>query len=401
MFIFYIISYITIILIILRITKDYLSPIIFILAEQGVKILLPITFSNTMLSQSVFDMHLNVSLHLHLFGLFSSFYVFSYFGSKLKINRKCNGTRVSAVPMNIILFFVLASCISFVAIFIFGQFELLDWLKNPRKGYLFGRKGVGMFYVSFIFFLNLAWITLLVSWSTITTLKKLLLFSLVIYLAYLSGSKRVFVSLFLFSAVLYNLYVKRFTILQLLTVFILLGGIFTLYFLLGTGNLQDLSGYFSYFDTSLRIYKMLLLGDLEHQWGAINATRIWEFIPRYFYPDKPFVYGGGYVTELLAPGQAEKGHNLGMLDFTVYYLDFNQLGVLYHGVVRGAFAGFIYAMFKKNQSSFFLLLIYLSLFTNVMPTTPKLLFLVIVFFLFMIKMFYTQVIKQPLSYRAS
>ena len=378
-------------------TKDYLLPVIFIILDTGFRSMIPIVGGGLYFSTDKIDILLNTSLIIHLLGIFFSFYLFMYIGSKIQVSTSGNTNVLSNVPKWLISVFVLGALVSFLCIFIFGKWSLLEWIESPRTGYLFGRKGVGIFYVSFILFINLSWISLLVCPNRFSNFIKIIIALFILYLAYLSGSKRVVVSLFLFYFLCINMYVIRLKFYQVVLVGFILVGSFVIYFLSGTGSILDIIGYFHYFLTTREIYERLYFGTLEFQGGLINASRIWEFIPRFIYPDKPFVYGGGYVTEIISPGKVEKGHNLGMLDFTANYLDFGQFGVLLHGVNKGAFAGLVYGMYKNKKNSFFFLLLYLSLFSNILPSSPIMMFVTLLFIFYVVYLFYKQFIRKHIT----
>ncbi len=397
MFIIYVITFLTTILLCVRVTKDYLSPVIFILTDVAFRSLLPIVVGGLYFTTNIVDQRLNISLNIQLIGIFGGFYIFSFIGKRIQINSTKSFYKRPIVPKFLILFFIVGAIVSFQCIFIFGNWSLFAWLENPRQGYLLGRKGVGLFFVLFILFINLAWISLVACPNRFSKVVKFLLALIILYLAYLTGSKRVVVSLFLFYIIYYNIYVQKLNLIQCVAAFVGLSVAFVLYFLAGSGAITDIIGYFHYFFTTQEIYGRLEEGSIKYQWGAINATRIWEFIPRFIYPDKPYVYGGGYVTEIIAPGQVEKGHNLGMLDFTAYYLDFGQFGVLYHSVATGSFAGLIYGLFSKNKNSFFLFLIYLSLYTNILPSSPAPLFFTLLIIFYILYLFYKQFIRSNLK----
>lgn len=394
MYIIFIILYFSIIVICLSSTKDYLLPITFIILDTGFRSMIPIVGSGLYFSTDIIDILLNISLIIQLLGLFFSFYLFMYIGSRIQVTLPGNINELSTVPKWLIFVFLLGALASFLCIFIFGTWSLLAWIESPRTGYLFGRKGVGIFYVAFILFLNLSWISLLVCPNRLSNFVKIVIALFILYLASLSGSKRVVVSLFLFYFLCINMYVVRLKLYQVVLVGFILVGSFVVYFLFGTGGILDIIGYFHYFLTTRDIYERLYFGTLEFQGGLINASRIWEFIPRFIYPDKPFVYGGGYVTEIISPGKVEEGHNLGMLDFTANYLDFGQFGVFMHAFNKGAFAGLVYGIYKNKKNSFFFLLLYLSLFSNILPSSPIIMFVTLVLIFYVAYLFYKQFIRK-------
>ena len=393
MYVTYLILYFSIVVLCLKWSKDYLSPINFILADTGFRSLLPIIAGGLYFSTDIVDIRMNISLIIQLLGLFFSFYLFNFLATKRHVNNTAAYFSSPRFPVWLVHLFLSGAIFSLCCVFIFGNWSALAWLENPREGYQYGRKGVGLFYILFILFINLSWISFIAGSDKFSNLLKILITLFVFYLAYLSGSKRVMVTLVLFYFLYRNMYVARLKFFQVVGVGFALILSFIVYFLMGSGGLSDIIGYFSYFQTTQEIYGRLEYGLLEFQGGLINSSRVWEFIPRFFYAEKPFVYGGAFVTEIISPGQSEKGHNLGMMDFTAYYLDFGQLGVLMHAVFTGSYAGLIYGMLKKKKSSFVFLLLYLSLFSNILASSPNILFLTLLCCFYITHLFYKQFIR--------
>jgi len=393
MYIFYVISFIFIILLSIRSSKDYLSPINFILIDTSFRALLPIAVGGLYFSVDIVDIRITVSLIIHMLSLFLSFYLFMYIGSNIKVAQIVGGFEQPNIPKWVIWLFIFAAIFSFLCIFIFGKWSLIAWLESPRTGYQFGRKGVGMFFVLFVLFIYLSWISFMTNSDKFSKLSKIIIAISILYLAYLTGSKRVVVTCFLFYFLYRNMYIAKLNFIQVVWTGFFLMLAFLFYFLLLSGGIGDIIGYFNYFQTTQDIYGRLEYGLLDFQGGAINSSRIWEFIPRFIYEDKPYVYGGGMVTEIISPGKVAEGHNLGMLDFTVYYLDFGQLGVFMHAFFAGSYAGFVYGVFKNKKNSFFFLLLYFSLFSNVLTSSPNILYLIVLSVFYFAYLFYKQFIR--------
>ena len=96
----------------------------------------------------------------------------------------------------------------------------------------------------------------------------------------------------------------------------------------GDLGLASIFSYFDYYSNSAMFYKAYDLGQLDFFWGEIFGSQAWSFVPRFIYPDKPFVYGFLHVNEFFFPGAAELTHTPAFGGPTEYYADFGLPGVI-------------------------------------------------------------------------
>jgi len=227
-------------------------------------------------------------------------------------------------------------------------------------------------------FLNISFIYLIYQYKLGATPKWQLWFFgfIILFLAILSGSKRVPVSLALFYLIFVEFYVYKISFLKMSFFATFLSSIFVLIFVAAGNPISNILGYFNYLPSTLSIFDMINTGEIVHTNGDLFKSNIWNYIPRFFYPEKPMIYSGSYITEILSPGTVERGHFLGMLDYTADYLDFGLLGVALNAIFKGLFIGVIQSMFLANKKSFLLFVLFLSLYSPIMNYTPFLFFVI-------------------------
>lgn len=358
-----------------RKTNDWFSPYIFIIFDFFARVALYFLIFNDE-SVAALDSSLIISIYLYIFTLWILFFFFNNLFSKFPSVQGHPATRPNRL-ITIITLTISASVIAFVLIFVFGSYSVTAWLSDPRQGYQFGRKGVGIFYAMYWFFVTIAFIYLIYYWKYFGPMVRYFLVSAIVILCYLLASKRALIALFLFALLYYHYFIRRFNLLQLFFSGLSFAAFFVGYFWLLSGSFTGLLEYFTYVSNSSVIFEALHSGDLSYGYGAINLTRLWEFIPRILYPEKPFIFGGAYVTEYISPGKAEEGHSLGMLDFTIYFFDFWFLGVILFALFVTSYTAFIYNIFLRNRNSFIYFVLLCSIYSPIFNFGPNILFLII------------------------
>lgn len=240
----------------------------------------------------------------------------------------------------------------------------LLWITDPRSAYLSYRAGVGLIFVI------TQWALLILLLYYLWT-KKPKLIGIVsgafIYscTAYFTGSKASVLSGPILAGVYYYFYVKRIpTNLVLVAPFLMLLAFLGLLQLQGSysGILISLAYFQDYAGTTGMFLQRF--DEFELQWGYGLLSDLWFYIPRTFYPDKPFEYGAVLIHKVLFPGAAAQGHTPGILPWALGYLDFGTVGVFFVGFFAGFVRRGVYESFLANKSNVFafVLMIHISLF---------------------------------------
>ena len=221
---------------------------------------------------------------------------------------------------NIFFFFALL-----VLFYLMGTtIGVVNWVLDPRTGYQFNRVGNGHLFAVAIFFLSISVVLLFL--SGLSTLRFLIYGLACCFVSYLFGSKMVILEFFIF--LLVGLWFKRFRYIRAL---IVLGGGGAFAMMLVNYGSYDLASIFKYFDyhnNSAMFYEYVFNTGFGFE-GEIFVTGFWEYVPRAFFPDKPFVYGDVLIREIFWPGAAERTHTPGMAGPVGIYGDFGVVGVIF------------------------------------------------------------------------
>ncbi len=213
-----------------------------------------------------------------------------------------------------------------------AEYGLVNWLINPRIGYQLFRSGQGHIYSIAISAMSVAMVLACLE----NPMPMSLLRVLFVYLAfgYLLGSKGLLLNIFGTALVL--LWFIRWRYLNYLLV---IGGfsVFTLMawnlFLASseTFELESIITYFDYYKNAAEYYREYLSGQLSLFYGDVAISSLWAYVPRFIWPDKPFVYGVILVNEIFWPGQAELTNTPAFGGAVEQFADFGFIGVLVHG----------------------------------------------------------------------
>ena len=197
-------------------------------------------------------------------------------------------------------------------------------IKNPRLAYQNHRAGYGHLWAGYIFFLSL-WVLVRINNKSNFTV------TIIVYLigAYQSGSKGLLISSVL-PFIAFGYYENKFF---KLTFYIILMAI--IYLVLNLFNAFDdfslifkrVESYFDMFNNSSRIFKDYLDNEFEFQKGSIYLSSFWQYVPRFIYPDKPYVWGTSSLVEIYYPGIAIRGTP----SFGLYMSEFADFG--YYGII--------------------------------------------------------------------
>lgn len=212
-----------------------------------------------------------------------------------------------------------------------AEFGLGNWLANPREGYQLYRTGQGHWYALAITCLSVS--MLLGFLARPTGSSCLLRLPVYLGLAYLLGSKGTMLALFVSNlAFLWFIrwrHLTRLIVLGAPCVFALL--VYNLALALGDLEFQAVLEYFDYYKNGADYYRAWLAGDIDLYWGEILWSSFTAYIPRAWWPDKPFVYGALIITELFYPGAAELTNTPAFGGAVEQFADFGPLGVILGG----------------------------------------------------------------------
>lgn len=213
-----------------------------------------------------------------------------------------------------------------------AQFGVLNWLANPRMGYQMFRVGQGHWYSLAMSALAVA---ALLSYFAKPVARVVLMKSVVfIGLTYVFGSKGVMLAHF--TAALVVLWFIGWPHVAKLFFFgapiVFAGLVWNLYLALGDSfEMLSLINYFDYYINGAAYYSAILAGDINLFHGQVWLSSFWEYVPRGFVPDKPFVYGVLHVNEIFFPGAAEATNTPAFGGAVTQYADFGVLGVIVFG----------------------------------------------------------------------
>ena len=109
----------------------------------------------------------------------------------------------------------------------------------------------------------------------------------------------------------------------LLWIFVLFGGSGS------DGILQKVFNYMS--STKLAVQYVEYLDETDdYTNGQIFTSGLWSFVPRRFFPSKPYAYGSILMNEKLFPGMAASGHTPSLGLFTKHFSDFKWFGIFFN-----------------------------------------------------------------------
>ena len=99
--------------------------------------------------------------------------------------------------------------------------------------------------------------------------------------------------------------------------------------------------------TAEYIYRSDELGNLM---GLGLLTDFYSMVPRSIYEEKPYIYGVLYIHNLLTPGQAETGNTFGVLQWSLSYLDFGIIGVIFFYSFKAIIGKIIYEIWRVRPT---------------------------------------------------
>ncbi|MFO1021014.1 MAG: O-antigen polymerase [Planctomycetales bacterium] len=249
-----------------------------------------------------------------------------------------------------------------------------DWLLHSRTAYQFGRAGVGHWFVlsqAALFLGYLAWLCD----RQVKSIWKIVLATLICTGGFvLFGSKNGVVGALISGGLYYHYFVRpipqRWLVmagcaaLPLVIISPWLQGSFN--------SLKQTMRYYDYFDnTAMYLEHQEVIG---RKWGGAMLSSFWEYVPRGFYPAKPFIHGQLSINEYFWPGLTALGHTPAFLPWIVYYLDLGTLGVFLGGLVTGLIYKGVYVHFLHRRSFLSFVVLLQVCFVPVLKFSPALYF---------------------------
>ena len=335
------------------------------LAESGLKVFFnPMIFS--VLQETGDSLQAWRISIMSLLVVFFSYYIFDFNVKGLLSKLSLETTNARIVLYSII------SISLFVVLAVKGL-GLSKWIEDSRYAYQHGREGLGVFYVFSQFF---AYLSIYAMCNRDKRVYKLL----PIWLFYFSfyGSKRSLISVLLIPFFVRERSKGKIKPSKVIFLALLAPVLFVLSFLSGGGELSGIISYFNYFSSSAQVVEKIG-SNFYH--GKVLLSHFWSLVPRSFYPDKPSYHGSAYVTEILYPGMTEKGHFVGSLYWTEWYLDFGLLGVLLGSVFLGAFLKYFLRLMENSSGNAGLFIAFGIVITPVLKHVPWWFFMLIVLIL--------------------
>ena len=226
-------------------------------------------------------------------------------------------------------FFVALCFVSFVLTSSLG-YGTINWIINPRAGYQGFRDSVGPFYAMMTTSLSVgAFLALLAVRRS--RIKIVLVVIALMPLAYLTGSKGVILTLFILAAEIYLFTFRRIPLWALAAAAIPVAALMLIQF--GSADFVDVFSYFDYYFNTTMIYDALTTNHLSYFGGAVTLSDYWGLVPRGLYPDKPYVYGGVMLSDLIYPGSAALGSTVGFGGPINAFADFGIGGVIAQTII--------------------------------------------------------------------
>lgn len=215
-----------------------------------------------------------------------------------------------------------------VAVMASREFGIVNWLLNPRSGYQFHRDSQGHWFALAVNCLAVG--AALVGLFSSSRRQFFLMSLPAFFLAYLLGSKGLFLNTAIFFALAMNFRrMREASVVQPLLIIAAAVGMLANYAQAGASiNFHSVAKYFDYFPNAARAIALFDSGALSRFDGTIFTTNFWSAVPRALFPEKPYVYGVLHLNEIMWPGMAKHGHTPAFSMGIDSYADFGWYGVL-------------------------------------------------------------------------
>jgi hypothetical protein len=214
---------------------------------------------------------------------------------------------------------------------VYSVYQLSNFTFTPRQSYLFGRINNGYIYILQVYLLSLtAFISV---FTNISNSKRYIFIILVIFNAYMTGSKGVLFQVLIFYASIYLIRVtkinfKIFFKFSFYLIIVLMAALFISF--RDQKSISDISEYLNQpYQTQRIISEAIVSNKLVFRDFEIFETEKWSYFPRYFFPEKPIFYSSALpfaivYPEIIGVSLATPGSG----EITYRFIDFGYLAPL-------------------------------------------------------------------------
>ena len=214
------------------------------------------------------------------------------------------------------------------------SFSVAQWIASPRTGYQLHRTGAGQWFALCISCLSVS-LVLATAYAR-STHAILFLAPAYLLLCYLLGSKGIVIQFSIYVVVIFV--VRRYRHFGAVAALVLVGATAgtAATFIGGSASgqvdFQSIADYSDYYVNAAHYYQSYLGGSLPLFHGQVFLSSFWAVVPRFLYPDKPYVYGVINVVDVFYPGAAENTNTPAFATID-YFADFGWLGVVTSGLL--------------------------------------------------------------------
>ena len=314
--------------------------------------------------------------------------------------RKFNITKVPHAVLSIhVILMVSAATLFYVILAEKSGFGLLAWLQDPRTGYQFYRRGTGHLYVVSIATLSFAYLYILFFWVN-NNRKLIAVTTAFVFLLYFYASKMTILLTIFEAIVFYNFFLRKIKTRQAIVMFCMLLLSFTMLFW-SYGSRKDpthlsirILKYADYYTNGRRFFADFK-DEFQHVYGKEYFDSLWGYVPRAFYPKKPYSYGViRYVTEHYYPGAGASGHTPAFGGPVEEYLNFGLIGIISVGFVRGYILSLFYTYFLRYRNFVGFVLLSNAMGFQIFPIVERPPYKVLWYTMNVLLLFHKQLIKR-------
>lgn len=309
--------------------------------------------------------HTILTLVVSIYVLISSIFVM-LFVKLLKLNNLQSTINFDFISNKLYsrILFVYTLLVSLFLINLFGELQQFSLLELR----LFYHENRSSSYLS-VLFLSLGIIGPFLAFASLVRGRHVI-FVIILITILLIGKKAPFFTIFVF-----YLFIIRPTLSMKNAIFLISGcvGLISLHQLQSTADLaalQILSGYFDYhlnlIDVLNKVYnRNCCFGIFD---GGIAFSKIWYFIPRFIYEDKPEVYSHLMIHAEFYPKELATGYTRGIVaNIAGAFADFGFVGLFFYGIFN-ALLFCVFIKFFVSENNAFLKILYMSIiFTPLAP----------------------------------
>jgi oligosaccharide repeat unit polymerase len=275
------------------------------------------------------------------------------------LNQLVGKFNIKTVPQTVInlhiFIMLLLSILIFVALTEKSGFGLSSWLREPRIGYQQYRRGFGHLYVLSLALMNFIYLYILF-FKTNSTRKLVVATGIFVFILYFYGAKGPIIYAVFEAVVFYNFFIKK---IRLKHAVLMFAGFLLIFILLysiyrpadaSISLHKDILSYASYYNEGRRFFADFE-DEFEYAYGEEYISSLWMYVPRAFYPNKPYSYGVvKYVIEHYYPDAGKKGHTPAFAGPIEEYLNFGIIGIIIIGFMRGYISALFYSYFLRYRN---------------------------------------------------